>query len=218
MQSYGFPKYVKQEELLKFAENGPFDICCDVRAIIDPVPLPNRISFQSELASIFNDPYFSDAEIHVDNQIFKVSRAIISCKSPVFRAMFDKETTEQKSGVVTIKGFEVSMVEKMLIFIYKNEVVNLKECAAQLLPIADCYQVNDLLKKCTDSILDNLTIDNLLPILELAFEREHLEQFKYRVLKFAHQNCKEMQKLSKYESLLTRVPKIAIELLAIAYA
>ncbi|KAI6222597.1 Speckle-type POZ protein A-like, protein [Aphelenchoides besseyi] len=167
---------------------------------------------------MFDDPYFSDTEIRVDNRVFKVNKAIISCKSPVFRAMFNKETKEQKSGVVTIEGFEASMVEKMLIYIYKNEVTNLKECDAKLLPIADCYQVNSLVKKCTESILDNLTVDSLLPTLELAFEHEHIKQFKDGVFTFAHQNRKEMQKLPEYTIVLKKVPEIAIELLAIAYA
>ncbi|KAI6229463.1 TD and POZ domain-containing protein 1 [Aphelenchoides besseyi] len=213
----GYSVYVEQEKLCDFAQNNPIDICCDVRVIHNSIRLA-YISFPHEIASFFNDPYFSDAEIRVENEVFKVSKAIVSSKSPVFRAMFDKETAEQISGVVTIKGFEASMVEKMLIYIYKNEVVNLRKCATQLLPIADCYQVNFLVEMCTDSIIANLTIDNLLTTLELAFQHEHLRQFKNRVLKFAHENCKEMQKLPGYESLLIQVPEIAIELLAMAYA
>ncbi|KAI6231064.1 TD and POZ domain-containing protein 5-like protein [Aphelenchoides besseyi] len=216
--NYGDVEYATQEELCKFAQNGPFNICCEIRPIVDPIRLPDCISFHNEMSSLFNDPYFSDAEVHVGDRVFKISRAIVACKSPVFRAIFDKETEEQKSGVVKIKGFEAAMVEKMLVYIYKHEVVNLKGVAFQLLPLADCYQVNSLVKKCSDSILANLTVDNVLATLELSFEREHLKEFKDQVLKFAHENWNEMQKLPNYKQLLIQVPEIAIELLSIAHA
>ncbi|KAI6210420.1 hypothetical protein M3Y96_00326200 [Aphelenchoides besseyi] len=208
--SYGSLAYVTELALYDFAQNGPFNICCDVRPIVDPIPLPNYFSFNSEMSSLFNDPYFSDAEIHV-------SRAILACKSSVFRAIFNKKTEEQKSGVVTIKGFEAAMVEKMLVYVYKYELVNLKDIALKLLPVADCYQVNSLVKKCTDSLVDNLTIDNVLLSLKLAFEHEHLKEFKDQVLEFAHENWKEIHKLPESKKLLVQVPDIAIELLALAH-
>ncbi|KAI6231168.1 Speckle-type POZ protein B-like protein [Aphelenchoides besseyi] len=214
---YGTSSYVNQEELCKFAQIGPFDICCNVRPIVEPVPSFKCASMHSEIASFFNDPYFSDVEIRVDNEVFKVNRAIISGSSPVFRAMFDKETEEQKSGVVKIKGFEAAMVEKMLIYIYKGEISNMKAIAAQLLPIADCYQVNSLVKKCTDSIVANLTVEKVLPILELAFEHDHLNDFQDRVFNFAHKNYGAIRELSSYEEFLTDRPKIAIKLISVFY-
>ncbi|KAI6224828.1 Speckle-type POZ protein B-like protein [Aphelenchoides besseyi] len=210
-ENYGYAMYVKQQQLRELSQNGIITICCDVRAIIDFAPLPDN-SFQCELASFLNDPFFSDAEIRVDHKVFKVCRAIVSSKSPVFRGMFGNKCIEQESGVVIIDGFEAPIVEKMLIYIYKNEVVNLRKDAAELLRVADCYQVNALVKKCTESILDNLIVENLLSTLELAFELDHLRQFKDRVLKFAHENCTEMQELPEYEDLLKKVPQIAIEL------
>ncbi|KAI6221053.1 hypothetical protein M3Y95_01000000 [Aphelenchoides besseyi] len=210
--------YITQEELLTFARNGPFDICCDVRPIIDTNLCLDCVSSRTEIALFFNDPYFSDAEIHVDDKVFKVSRLLISTKSPVFRAMFDKETKEQKSGVVSISGFEAAMIEKMLIYMYKGEVVDLNDIAFRLLPIADCYQVNDLVKKCCDSILSNLNVEEVLPILELAFALDHWKEFQDRVFNFAHENYDAIQDLDNYEDFLTERPKLAIKLLSVFYS
>ncbi|KAI6224080.1 Speckle-type POZ protein A isoform X1 [Aphelenchoides besseyi] len=210
--------YAEQAELCEFAQNGPFDICCNIRPIIDTSLCLDCVSSRTEIAPFFNDPYFSDAEIHVDNRIFKVSRLMISIKSPVFRAMFDKETKEQKSGVVTISGFEATMVEKLLIYIYKGEIVDLVEIAVRLLPIADCYQVNDLVKKCCDSILSNLIVKKVLPVLELAYERDHLKEFYDCVFEFAHKNYGAIRELDGSEDFFTEHPKIAMKLLSAFYS
>ncbi|KAI6180392.1 Speckle-type POZ protein B-like protein [Aphelenchoides besseyi] len=132
--------------------------------------------------------------------------------------MFDKETKEQKNGVVTVKGFETAMVERMLIYIYKNEVVNLNEVAAELLAVADYYQVNTLVQKCSESIVSNLTVHNVLSILTLAFERSHLEDFQERVLKFAHENFKEICRLNTLEDFVSKHPEAAIKLLKISHS
>ncbi|KAI6181260.1 Speckle-type POZ protein B-like protein [Aphelenchoides besseyi] len=215
VSGYGFSGYVNQEHLYAFAQNEPFDVCCNVRPIIETTSCFHCVSSRSELGSFFNNPLFADAEIHVEDKVFKVSRLMVSIKSPVFRAMFDKETQEQKSGVVTIKDFEAEMVEKMLIYIYKGEVADLEEVAVQLLPVADCYQVNDLVKKCYDSILSNLTAEIALPILELAVERDHLKDFQDRVFKFAHKNYSAIRKLDYCEEFMIEHPKIAVKLLNI---
>ncbi|KAI6204310.1 hypothetical protein M3Y94_00659000 [Aphelenchoides besseyi] len=143
---------------------------------------------------------------------------MLSVKSPVFRAMFDKETEEQKSGVVKIKGFEATMIKAMLVYIYKNEVKDVESIAAHLLPVADCYQVNSLVEKCSNSLVANLTVKNILSILELALERPHLENFRERVMKFAHRNFKEICKLTECDYFLTQHPEIAIKLLKLSHS
>ncbi|KAI6204266.1 hypothetical protein M3Y94_00652800 [Aphelenchoides besseyi] len=214
---HGRPTYIALDDLRTFVQIIPFNVCCNVQPIIDSMAISKTVLDQEPtFALFFNNPLFSDVEICVDNEVFKVSRAIISGSSPVFRAMFDKETEEQKSGVVKIKGFEAAMVEKMLIYIYKYEVVNLHEVATELLPVADYYQVNTLVKKCTESLVGNLAINNVLSTLALAFERPHLENFQERVMKFAHENIKEICKLSALEDFVAKHPEVAIKLLKIS--
>ncbi|KAI6212170.1 Speckle-type POZ protein-like protein [Aphelenchoides besseyi] len=205
VSGYGFSGYVNQEHLYAFAQNEPFDVCCNFRPIIETNSCFHCVSSRSKLGSLFNDPLFSDAEIHVDDKVFKVSRLMVSIKSPVFRAMFDKETEEQKT----------EMVEMMLIYIYENKVAELEVVAVQLLPVADYYQVNDLVKKCYDSILSNLTAEKALPILELALERDHLKDFQDRVFQFARKNYSAICELNDCEEFLTERPKIAIKLLSV---
>ncbi|KAI6231200.1 Speckle-type POZ protein A [Aphelenchoides besseyi] len=216
---YGRPSYKTQNKIFTFTQNRPFDICCEVRSINYVMSICQlALDQQPSITSFFNDPHFSDSELHVDKIVFKVSKLMLSVKSPVFHAMFDKETEEQKSGVVKIKNFEASMVEKMLMYMYDGEVTNLDAIAAQLLPVADYYQVNALVNKCSESILVNLTFDNVLSALELAFERPHLEEFKSHVLKFVHVNFKGVFNLSECKDFLSQNPEIAIELLKAAHS
>ncbi|KAI6231576.1 hypothetical protein M3Y95_00396500 [Aphelenchoides besseyi] len=215
---HGTPSYLPQEKLCTFAQKGPFEVCCDVRLIGDPLPIAHCTSFHSEIASFFNDPDFSDTEIHVDNRTFKVSRVIISAHSPVFRAMFTHASKERESGVVVIENFKAPLIEAMLSYMYKNQVMNLKEIAIELLTVANFYQVHSLVKKCTDSILANLSIDNVFASLKVAFELDHLKQFNDSVLKFAHDNSDKMCKLDQFDDFMTEHPEIMLKLFKMSHA
>ncbi|KAI6210370.1 Speckle-type POZ protein B-like protein [Aphelenchoides besseyi] len=210
---YGYASYMSGFQFFGLSRHGNLNVCFNLRPILDLYPQPHCASSHNELGLLFNNSFFSDAEIHVDGKVFKVSRLLISGSSPIFRAMFDRETEEQKSGVITIKDVNANIVEAMLFYIYTNEVKDLKEIAAQLLPIADSYQVNPLVKKCTDSIVVNLSVKNVLPILELAFEHSHLKGFRHRVFKFVQRNYVEICKLDECEEFMLQHPEIAIELL-----
>ncbi|KAI6185370.1 Speckle-type POZ protein A-like protein [Aphelenchoides besseyi] len=209
----GLPDGISQYETLSrledFMVEGPFNIYCNICPITAFVAPPHEPISDQRFASFFNNPFFSDAEIHVDNKIFKISRAIVSGSSPIFRAMFDKKIKEQTSGVVRIDRFEVAMVEKMLIYIYENKVDNLNDIAAELLPVADYYQIDSLVKICVDSIVTNLTTKNVLSVLQLAFDRPHLIEFRVHVMNFTNANYNEIRQLDGFEEFFDAQPEIA---------
>ncbi|KAI6211858.1 hypothetical protein M3Y96_00478800 [Aphelenchoides besseyi] len=207
--AHGCSHYERLIRLEKFIVEGPFNIYCNIRPITAFVAPPHEPIFDQGFASFFNNPFFSDAEIHVDNKIFKICRAIVSGSSPIFRAMFDKKIKEQTSGVVRIDDFEVAMVEKMLIYIYENKVDNLNDIAAELLPVADYYQIDSLVKICVDSIVTNLTTKNVLSVLQLAFDRPHLKELRVHALKFTYANYNEIRQLDGFEEFFDSQPEIA---------
>ncbi|KAI6199157.1 Speckle-type POZ protein A-like protein [Aphelenchoides besseyi] len=213
--AHGCSHYETLIRLGKFIVEGPFSIYCNIRPITAFVAPHHEPIFDQGFASFFNNPFFSDAEIHVDNKIFKICRAIVSGSSPIFRAMFDKKIKEQTSGVVRIDRFEVAMVEKMLIYIYENKVDNLNDIAAELLPVADYYQIDSLVKICVDSIVTNLTTKNVLSVLQLAFDRPHLKELRVRALKFTYANYNEIRQLDGFEEFFDSQPEIANQLLEI---
>ncbi|KAI6170093.1 Protein roadkill [Aphelenchoides besseyi] len=205
----GISHYETLSRLEEFIVEGPFNIYCNICPITAVVAPTREPIFDQRFASFFNNPFFSDAEIHVDNKIFKISRAIVSGSSPIFRAMFDKKIKEQTSGVVRIDRFEVAMVEKMLIYIYENKVDNLNDIAAELLPVADYYQIDNLVKICVDSIVNNLTTKNVLSVLQLAFDRPHLIEFRVYVMNFTNANYNEIRQLDGFEEFFDAQPEIA---------
>ncbi|KAI6170006.1 Protein roadkill [Aphelenchoides besseyi] len=202
----GLPDGISHYETLsrfeEFIVEGPFNIYCNICPITAVVAPTREPIFDQRFASFFNNPFFSDAEIHVDNKIFKISRAIVSGSSPIFRAMFDKKIkrTNERS---------VAMVEKMLIYIYENKVDNLNDIAAELLPVADYYQIDNLVKICVDSIVNNLTTKNVLSVLQLAFDRPHLIEFRVHVMNFTNANYNEIRQLDGFEEFFDAQPEIA---------
>lgn len=76
-----------------------------------------------------------------DGQEFKVHKAMLAARSPVFSAMLEHDNTEEyTSGFVTIPDVEGDVMKKMLLFMYSGQYTDDSDLAEDLLIAADKYQ------------------------------------------------------------------------------
>jgi len=90
-------------------------------------------------------------------------RALLAEGSPVFAAEFDRWVVAPPQGqasVVDVSG-ERQAVEPMLQFFYTGELESSADAAA-VLPLAHCYQVEDLVSIAVTRILENITPENIV--------------------------------------------------------
>ncbi|KAI6180112.1 Speckle-type POZ protein A-like protein [Aphelenchoides besseyi] len=213
----GWSSYTSRKKLLELAAEDSIVICCNLHPVIDHQLSGNGSSYFSEFARSFDIDRFSDTQFHVNHRIYKVSKAVICAKSSVFQAMFTLSTKEKRTGIVQIMGIETKLIEMLLKFIYTGEVENLKNVAGDLLFVADCYDVKLLVEKCIGSLVENLSIDNVVSVLKYSFFLEHVKNFKSRVLKFAYDHGAELVHLPEWNKLKLEHPIIAVELLQLAF-
>ncbi|KAH9391867.1 hypothetical protein TYRP_022365 [Tyrophagus putrescentiae] len=114
---------------------------------------------------------FQEGHIHPQgeqSQELKAHKAILAAGSPIFSAMFENDTVEQKRGVVEITDFDYDTMEQLLTFLYTGKIPPMETFAEQLLAASDKYQVDALKDICEDYLVSVLAADTVAGLLLLA--------------------------------------------------
>ncbi|KAG8186994.1 hypothetical protein JTE90_005766 [Oedothorax gibbosus] len=123
-----------------------------------------------DLLLLYRGSALSDATLNTEGKSFSAHRSILAARSPVFRAMFEKdETSEVQSGVVDIDDVDSETVDRMLVYLYGDSVGDLEwKEASTLYYAADKYEILPLREKCADFLKACLAADNACDLLVLA--------------------------------------------------
>ncbi|KAG8175895.1 hypothetical protein JTE90_019316 [Oedothorax gibbosus] len=112
-------------------------------------------TLSNDIRNLYQEQLHTDATLNTaDGKSFEAHKNILAARSPVFRAMFEKdEMSERRSGVVDIDDVDSETVDRMLAFLYSDSLDDLQwEEAAALYYAADKYAVQPLKKKNNASI------------------------------------------------------------------
>ncbi|KAI6207238.1 TD and POZ domain-containing protein 4-like protein [Aphelenchoides fujianensis] len=212
---WGVPQFITQKELKEFAGNGPITIGCEVRPFGAPVEMSATEIHELKLARSFNDPLTSDVKIFTGNRHFRVLSSVLFAKSPVLKAMLEPKLNGAQKAELTIAGEKTKDVEPFLRSLYTNEMENPPAVASRLLPLAVRYGVTRLQEACTQSIVENLSVENALEHLKAAFSPayEKLEDFKRRVLVFASSKLHVLVKRPDWDRFARENPDVSIPML-----
>eukprot|EP00092_Neocalanus_flemingeri_P053193 GFUD01062439.1.p1 GENE.GFUD01062439.1~~GFUD01062439.1.p1 ORF type:complete len:372 (-),score=83.63 GFUD01062439.1:113-1228(-) len=112
-----------------------------------------------------------DVMIVCGGREFSCHKLILSSQSPVFKAMFEGDSKENKEGRVDIVDCTPEAVEEFLYFLYFAMLRPARFTSADLeqmlglLHLTSKYQVEVLMTSCLDVIMDIMDLDNVLQIL-----------------------------------------------------
>ncbi|XP_055947118.1 speckle-type POZ protein-like [Argiope bruennichi] len=117
------------------------------------------------MSLLFQKGLFSDLTVVADGE-FKVHKGILSARSEVFHQMLESQRDLEK---IVIDGISKTAMVQMLFFIYTGHTEELSvEVAVELFKAADKYKLHLLKSMCSDILMGNLNLDNLLEFLSLA--------------------------------------------------
>lgn len=157
--------------------------------------LSQQLGFLLEMATL------SDVTLAAGKEKFKAHKAILSARSPVFRAMFQPGSfKEQEKSFVQIEGHDPIVVKEMLTFIYTGEAPKLKEKAHDLFFIADMYQLERLKQLCKRQLWRDIDVKNVVDTLLLAMTHD-LIQLKRKCTHFITDHIAEVMKTKEWEKL-----------------
>ena len=137
----------------------------------------------------------TDAVIKAESRSFPVHRNIMSACSPYFRALFTNEMFNTDRREVMIPGVSADIMEIIIDYAYTRQVEVTNENVELLLPAADQFHVNGIVKACCVYLVDQLCAENCIGIYKFAstFFCHNLEKTSYR---YIMQNFSEVYMLS----------------------
>ncbi|KAK7101967.1 kelch-like protein 10 [Littorina saxatilis] len=118
--------------------------------------------------------FFCDAVIRCGEHKFKVQRNILSTCSPYFTALFTYEgpgDNPKRNKVVKefcIDDMAPEVMELLIKYAYTRDVPADPSAIIQLLPAADRFQMEGLLKACCQALVKEMTLDNCMQIRAFA--------------------------------------------------
>ncbi|CAG5101214.1 Similar to spopla: Speckle-type POZ protein-like A (Danio rerio) [Cotesia congregata] len=170
----GFRKQLLLANKSLLMPNDLLTICAEV-TIKEETKIPVGkllISPKSHLSTdfrvLYNSRECSDVTIVIGDEKIKAHRLMLKTRSPVLAAMFTHELDEKKSNQVFITDITADTFQKLLEFIYTDEVSDLNAIAEDLLEAADKYQILSLKEMCEVSLCKSLEPENAIRRMDLA--------------------------------------------------
>lgn len=214
---------VKNDELFNESNNllpdNNLTLVCNITLCINN----NRINSQTETRgignlqfSLFNNRLqllleskeLSDVILVTSNgEELRAHKALLAAQSPVFMEMFKNESKKKRTTRIEEPEFDLDIVSDMLQYIYTGKFKTHGENLFKLSSIADKYAIEELKNNCELLLGNNLSLNNVIKTLILAF-RLNMEFLKERAATFFVTHIKDIVKLPDYTVFKASQPLI----------
>jgi len=119
---------------------------------------------------LFMKKELCDIKLICEGKTFECLKSVLTSRSEVFEAMFKSGTkmVESESGEVKIEDAKADTLENMIYFMYHDKVLDEKMIKADLLILAERYNVQPLTAVCVEYLEENLSLENAVDVLVSA--------------------------------------------------
>ncbi|KAJ1525826.1 hypothetical protein ONE63_009027 [Megalurothrips usitatus] len=127
-------------------------------------------SLSTDMEALLQDGRMADAVLvaEEDGREFRVHKAILGARSPVFAAMFEHDMAESKTSRVVIGDTGSDVLQQVLRYVYTGRVDHIRELGVELLAVSDRYALARLKALCEDELAASVRPDNCLDVLAMA--------------------------------------------------
>jgi len=165
----------------------------------------NRLSL--DMISLFESSEYSDCIIVCGVKEFNCHKAVLTGRSPVFKAMFTGDMVENQSSKVAIEDFDEDTVIELIHYIYSGNARNLDRKAVDLLAAADKYDLNELRDICETHLCNEISMTNVCDMLIIAHLHEST-MLQNTALQFVSDNGKKILDQAGWKDKLMAYPEI----------
>jgi len=226
---WGFDNFIRQERLMDRSKGFSDDVVIFEASVTvlgqEDFKLQSMTSesrstsgsddLSSDLRVLWDSGQHSDLSLEVDGTRLHVHSNILSSRSAVFARMLASDMTEAKTRVIKIVDVSLDIIRLLCEYIYTGTLheqpwENL-ETAGALLHAAAKYQVNGLVRWCSDKISTSLVVDTVAEWLVLASQMgPQAETLKSKCLQLAAANLAEVQATDAWQRFM-RNPRVVSE-------
>ena len=169
--------------------------------------LENLNNFAGQL---HDEKEFVDVKIVCNEKTFDGHKAVLSCRSEVFKTIIrNKSLTEKQAAVMEINenDFNSQAMEQILFYIYHGNVQDIEMINTDLLRAADKYEVVGLMDICAKYLESNLSLENALDVL-VAAELTNQKALFESAAKFVKEKPGKKKKTGAYKEMAEKDTKI----------
>uniref|UniRef100_A0A2L2YG14 Putative roadkill n=2 Tax=Parasteatoda tepidariorum TaxID=114398 RepID=A0A2L2YG14_PARTP len=84
--------------------------------------IDSLLYLQQHLRNMLNEKNYADVKLRADGEVFFAHKCLLASRSPVFRAMFDREMLESKTSVIDMRDVEAKTLKYFLEYLYTGTV------------------------------------------------------------------------------------------------
>jgi len=225
---WGWPKAIKRDEIVLQAPNDTLVLVLEITIIggskqaiefekSKKEERKNMLLFSNyhdkkvvqDMSSLFNSRDHSDVTVTCEDKEFHCHKNILTCRSPVFKAMLESNMKEKLTGRIEIENIKLAVCEDLLRYVYCGEAPNINSHAEELFSAANLYQLEELKKLCELKLSSSVDVDHCINLLILG-ELHQAPILKDAALDFVSKN---LQRISDWEPSLVSHPNLMAEVL-----
>jgi len=209
-----FPLIQPHDSITVFVE---IDVAVETITTSSHDSLPSVTNSEKELSknllSLFDNEQHSDFTIKTKGKEFRVHKAILSARSPVFSAMLEHENTEEvRSGIVNVTDIDSDVMKAMLMFMYSGHYNDDIDFAESLLIAADKYRLEDLKQHCEKTLINNINAENVCQLVLLG-DIYSAKNLRERAITMIQKNPTQVTKTEGWDSIVTEHPQLVTEII-----
>jgi len=142
--------------------------------------------FMENLSKIYSKGHH-DLKIQADGKEFKAIKHVLMSHSEIFEVMLSSpHSIEAQTNLIKIENIGADIIEALVKWMHFLKLDNLDEIACDLYKAAHKYQILPLMEICTQAMSHNLSVENLVTRVILAYVYE-VEELKDSILRFVQQ-------------------------------
>jgi len=159
------------------------------------------------------DDMFYDLTVICGDQQLKSNKVLLASRSLVFRRMLETDMTEKMKGEINITDVKPDIMNDILDFLSNGLIPeDFDNKAVEMIHAAEKYKLDTLMEACENSLVDNLSVDNVINTLVTVDLYVPKSVHRQKILDFINSNAAEVIKTKDWTEFLQKYPKLATEL------
>ncbi|XP_020654350.1 kelch-like ECH-associated protein 1 [Pogona vitticeps] len=131
---------------------------------------------------------------------FQAHKVVLASSSPVFKAMFTMGLREQGMEIVPIEGIHPKVMERLIEFAYTASISVGEHCVLHVMNGAVMYQIDSVVKACSDFLVQQLDPSNAIGIANFA-EQIGCAELHQRAREYIYMHFGEVSKQDEFFNL-----------------